>query len=187
MWNRRKDEEQAPRGSGPSYATPVESAREGIPVSPMPSRVSDDFSRAATVGKSVSIKGQIFSREDLVIEGEVDGSIELPEHRVTIGPHGRLNAAIRAREIVVLGSIVGNVEATDKIDIRKDARLVGDIKTARIIIEDGAYFKGSIDIIKEEPARVAPKAQPPAAPPVQASSPAPASSVQAAAGGKPVR
>src|SRR6202035_4009937 len=66
------------------------------------------------------------------------------------GPSGRVQAGIKAREVVVLGQIQGNVEAMDKLDIRKDAKLVGDIKTARIIIEDGAYFKGSIDIVKQE-------------------------------------
>ena len=96
------------------------------------------------------IKGQIFSREDLTIDGEIDGSVELHEHRLTVGPNGKLQAGVKAREVVVLGTIHGNVEASDKIDIRKDARLVGDIKTARIVIEDGAYFKGSIDIARPE-------------------------------------
>ena len=103
------------------------------------------------IGKSVMIKGQIFSREDLTIDGEIDGSVELQEHRLTVGPHGKLQAGVKAREIIVLGAIHGNVEASDKIDIRKDAKLVGDIKTARIVIEDGAYFKGSIDIVKSPP------------------------------------
>lgn len=104
----------------------------------------------AVIGKSVMIKGQIFSREDLTIDGEIDGSVELHEHRLTVGPNGKLQAGVKAREVVVLGTIHGNVEASDKIDIRKDARLVGDIKTARIVIEDGAYFKGSIDIIRPD-------------------------------------
>ena len=98
------------------------------------------------------VKGQIFSREDLVIDGEVEGTVELHEHKLTVGPNGKVAAGVKAREIVVLGSIHGNVEAADKIDIRKDAKLVGDIKTARIVIEDGAYFKGSIDITKGEQA-----------------------------------
>ncbi len=102
----------------------------------------------ATIGKSVAVKGQIYSREELLVDGEVDGTIELVEHRLTIGPNGKVHAGIKAREIVILGSVHGNIEVTDKIDIRKDAKLVGDIKTARIIIEDGAYFKGSIDIVK---------------------------------------
>ena len=105
---------------------------------------------SASIGKSVTIKGQIFSREDLIVDGEIEGAIELNDHRLTVGPNGRVRAGIKAREIVVLGSIEGNVEALDKIDIRKDAKLIGDIKTARIVIEDGAYFKGSIDIVKSD-------------------------------------
>jgi len=118
---------------------------------------------AASIGKSVTVKGQIFSREDLIVDGEIEGAIELNDHRLTIGPHGRVRAGIKAREIVVLGSIDGNVEAVDKIDIRKDAKLVGDIKTARIIIEDGAYFKGSIDIVKTVEAAKPAQARPQAA------------------------
>jgi len=83
----------------------------------------------------------------------VEGTIELQEHRLTIGPNGKVHSSVKAREVVVLGNIQGNVDASDKLEIRKDARLVGDIKTARIIIEDGAYFKGSIDIVKPEPAK----------------------------------
>jgi len=106
------------------------------------------------------IKGQIFSREDLTIDGEIDGSVELHEHRLTVGPNGKLQAGVKAREVVVLGTIHGNVEASDKIDIRKDAKLVGDIKTARIVIEDGAYFKGSIDIVRPEVSKPAAASQP---------------------------
>lgn len=110
------------------------------------------------------VKGQILSREDLTIDGEVEGTVELQEHRLTVGPNGRVQATVKAREIIVLGTIHGNVEATEKIDIRKDAKLVGDIKTQRIVIEDGAYFKGSIDITKPDVAKQAPKPQPVAVP-----------------------
>jgi cytoskeletal protein CcmA (bactofilin family) len=155
MWNRRKDEENPQRPAhvpqSPASA-PAQTNRE-VPTQTMasaPIRTYDPPAPAgsATIGKAVMIKGQIFSREDLVIDGEVEGTVEAQEHRVTVGPNGKVQASVKAREIVVLGSIAGNVEATDKIDIRKDARLVGDIKTARIVIEDGAYFKGSIDIVK---------------------------------------
>lgn len=114
----------------------------------------------ASIGKSVVIKGQIFSREDLYLDGEIEGTVEVPENRLTVGPHGKLQASIRAREVVVLGSVQGNVEASERIDIRKDSKLVGDIKTGRIIIEDGAYFKGSIDIVKSEAAKPAAAARP---------------------------
>jgi cytoskeletal protein CcmA (bactofilin family) len=116
----------------------------------------------ATIGKAVKIAGQIYSREDLYVDGDVEGTIELMDHKLTIGPNGKVHAGIKAREVVALGAIQGNVEASERIDIRKDAKLVGDIKTARIVIEDGAYFKGSIDIVKTEPKVVpsAPRQQP---------------------------
>jgi len=137
----------------------------------------------AVLGKSVMVKGQIYSREDLTIDGEVEGTVELQEHRLTVGPNGRVQASIKAREIVVLGSVHGNVEAADKIDIRKDARLVGDIKTARIVIEDGAYFKGSIDISKADVPKADRKPQPAPAP-APGAAPAP---VQAAAASNEVK
>ena len=123
-------------------------------MSTLPSRVAEPIHHAtdtyrtgsATIGKSVVIKGQIYSREDLVIDGEVEGSVEAIEHRVVVGPNGKVNAGVKAREIMVQGSIKGDVEAGDKIDIRREAKLVGNIKTQRIVIEDGAYFKGSVDI-----------------------------------------
>ena len=171
MWNRRnKEEEEFP--SRPVAAPPTSSqlAKEGIPMSTMPGRAYEpEISRgSATIGKSVVVKGQILSREDLVVDGEVEGTVELQENRLTVGPNGKLTASVKAREIVVLGTVHGNVEASEKIDIRKDAKLVGDIKTLRIVIEDGAYFKGSIDIIKPEVAKPAPvKSVPVPAPPVQ--------------------
>ena len=167
MWNRRK-EEFTPK---PTAAPPTSSdlAKEGIPMSTLPTRAAEphyDTSRggggAAVLGKSVIVKGQIYGREDLTIDGEVEGTVELQEHRLTIGPNGKVLATVKAREVVVLGTVHGNVETRDKIHIRKDAKLVGDIKTARIEIEDGAYFKGNIDIVRTEPkpaAAPAPKPQ----------------------------
>lgn len=120
---------------------------------------------AATIGKAVMIKGQIFSREDLYIDGEIEGAVEVADHRLTVGPNGKLKAGVKAREIIVLGVITGNVEAIDKVDLRKDARLIGDIAAARIVIEDGAYVKGSIEMTGKE----APKARPQATQPAAAS------------------
>ncbi len=137
---------------------------------------------AASIGKSVTIKGQIFSREDLIVDGEIEGAIELIDHQLTVGPNGRVRAGVKAREIVVLGSIEGNVEALDKIDIRKNAKLVGDIKTSRIVIEDGAYFKGSIDIIKNEAPKQAQPAQQPRVQAATASGPAQPTPVSPAPG-----
>jgi cytoskeletal protein CcmA (bactofilin family) len=159
MWNRpRKDDDFNPRPAAGSPAA-SELAKEGIPMSTLPGRSSEphyESSRTtAVLGKSVIVKGQILSREDLTIDGEVEGTVELQEHRLTIGPNGKVRASVKARELVVLGTIHGNVETSDKIDIRKEAKLVGDIKTARIVIEDGAYFKGNIDIVRAEAPRPA--------------------------------
>ncbi len=154
MWNKRKEEEYPPK-SPATPSAPASQIKENAPMStsPAPTHHAPESRGPASIGKSVMIKGQIFSREDLTIDGEIDGSVELHEHRLTVGPNGKLQAGVKAREVVVLGTIHGNVEASDKIDIRKDAKLVGDIKTARIVIEDGAYFKGSIDIARPEAAR----------------------------------
>jgi cytoskeletal protein CcmA (bactofilin family) len=170
MWNnKRKEEVYTPKAVTPPPPVAPEPKKEASPVSTAPIRTETETARggAASIGKSVTIKGQIFSREDLIVDGEIEGAIELNDHRLTVGPNGRVRAGIKAREIVVLGAIEGNVEALDKIDIRKDAKLVGDIKTARIVIEDGAYFKGSIDIVKAETPKQAqpqPRVQPTAAP-----------------------
>jgi cytoskeletal protein CcmA (bactofilin family) len=148
-----------------------------MPVSSTPVGRFDAENRvnAATIGKAVKIVGQIYSKEDLYVDGEVEGTMEALEHKLTIGPHGAVHAGIKAREVVALGTITGNVEASDKIEIHKEAKLIGDIRTARIIIEDGAYFKGSIDIVKPEPAKA------PAKPVAPAHAPAPAAAASSAA------
>jgi cytoskeletal protein CcmA (bactofilin family) len=111
---------------------------------------------SAVVGESVTITGQIFCREDLTIDGEVEGLVELQERRLTVGLTGKLRADVKANDIVVLGSIHGNVEATDKIDIRKHARISGDIIAARLVTEDGAYLKGSVDTQRRQVSHRAP-------------------------------
>jgi len=166
MWNRRKDEEYLPKPAS-TPPTSADLTKEGIPMSTMSGRAADTETPRgnAFIGKSVIIKGNIFSREDLFVDGELDGTVEMQEHRLTIGTHGKIqDSSVKAREIVVLGTVHGNVEASDKIEIRKEAKLVGDIRTARIVIEDGAYFKGSIDIARTDVAKPAPKPQAPAVP-----------------------
>jgi cytoskeletal protein CcmA (bactofilin family) len=175
MWNKRREDEipkpvtpPTPGGAtAPVAPNPVEAKKEATPVSSMPVGRIDPEPRggSATIGKAVKIVGQIFSKEDLFVDGDLEGTVEALEHKLTIGPNGTVHASVKAREVVALGAVQGNVEATDKLEIRKDAKLVGDIKTARIIIEDGAYFKGSIDIVKPEPAKAAPsRPQAPAQP-----------------------
>jgi len=102
----------------------------------------------ATIGKSLIVKGEVSGSESLYIDGKVEGAINLAGNRVTIGRNGQVAANITAREVVVLGKVRGNVHASDRVDIRSEGSLTGDVAAARISIEDGAYFKGGIDIRK---------------------------------------
>src|SRR3984957_18334341 len=171
MWN-KKEEPPAPRpATTPPAPLPVpvaEIKKETTPVSSTPFRSPDPEPRSnAMIGKSVKVNGKIFTKEDLYVDGDVEGTIESQENKVTIGPNGRVQADIGAREVIILGQVQGNVIASDKVDIRKDAKLVGDIVTSRISIEDGALFKGSIDIKKAEPKVVAPAPAPAVARPAE--------------------
>ena len=161
MWNKRPQDEPVPAPKPVAAApTPVEPKKEATPLSSIPMRTPEpqETRGSASIGKAVKVNGQIYSKEDLYVDGDVEGTIELHDNKLTIGPNGKVHAAVKAREVVVLGTIQGNVEASDRLEIRKDGRLVGDIRTARIIIEDGAYFKGSIDITRAEaPQKAAPK------------------------------
>jgi len=102
----------------------------------------------ATIGKSLVVKGELTGSESLYVDGKVEGAINLPGNRVTVGRNGQVAANIMAREIVVLGKVRGNCQASDRVDIRSEGSLTGDVVAARISIEDGAFFKGGIDIRK---------------------------------------
>jgi cytoskeletal protein CcmA (bactofilin family) len=159
MWksSRREDEvttpanEPATAGYPPAQAAPP-------PLRPAePVRESSRSSEIATIGKSVVVKGELSGSEDLVVDGEVEGSIALRGQSLTIGPNGRVRANIEARNVILHGRVDGDIHASDRVELRKSASLSGDITTARISIEDGAFFKGTIDIQKPEPA---PKIEP---------------------------
>jgi cytoskeletal protein CcmA (bactofilin family) len=102
----------------------------------------------ATIGKSLVVKGEVTGSESLYIDGKVEGSINLPGNRVTVGRNGQVAANILAREVVVLGKVRGKINASDRVDIRSEGSLTGDVIAQRISIEDGAFFKGGIDIRK---------------------------------------
>ncbi len=99
------------------------------------------------VGESLRIQGTLTSGEEIVVNGELSGQLEL-NHRLTIGPKGKVEAGVKAKEVIIAGSVKGNVDAAERITLRAGANLVGDVKTAGIVIEDGAYFKGGIDITR---------------------------------------
>jgi cytoskeletal protein CcmA (bactofilin family) len=100
------------------------------------------------IGKSVVIKGELNGSEDLTIEGHVEGKIELRDHVLTIGPNGRIRAAVFAKAVIVVGEVVGNVTATEKVDIRDNGSVDGDIISPRVAIAEGAHFRGSVDMKK---------------------------------------
>jgi cytoskeletal protein CcmA (bactofilin family) len=109
------------------------------------------------IGKSVVIKGELSGSEDLTIEGHVEGKIELREHLLTIGPHGKIKAEVFAKAVVVLGEVTGNILATEKVDIRENGAVDGDIISPRVAIAEGAHFRGSVDMQrKPQPAGAAP-------------------------------
>ncbi len=105
-------------------------------------------SGTARLGASLHVKGEITGNEDLAIDGSVEGLVHLEDRKLTIGASARVTADVIAREVVVYGNVKGNLRARDRIEIKKDGSVVGDLTTARIMIEDGAYFKGSIEIDK---------------------------------------
>ncbi|MBI3665678.1 MAG: polymer-forming cytoskeletal protein [Acidobacteria bacterium] len=153
MWG-KKDITPPPAPPEPQAPPPVNLPQEAKPVATTlmvkPSEPDRPQVRPgqAHIGKSVLVKGEIAASEDLYVDGEVRGAIDLRDYSLTVGPNGKVEANVTAREIVVYGSLNGNVAASEKIEIRKTGSILGDLSTARIIIEDGAYFKGSIDIMK---------------------------------------
>ncbi len=103
----------------------------------------------ATIGRTLTIKGEISGSEALYIDGRIEGKITMPESRVTIGRNGRVDASIVAREVVVMGKVAGNIECSDRVDIRAEGSVAGDISTVRISVEDGAALKGGIQVRSE--------------------------------------
>jgi cytoskeletal protein CcmA (bactofilin family) len=154
MWKptRKEDEPAMPmQESRPTPTAPVPNPVVRQPESGARSEVMRGVD-VATIGKSVVVKGELSGSEDLFVDGQVEGSVALRGQSLTIGPNGRVRANIEARNVIIHGQVDGNVTASDRVELRKSASLTGDIATARIAIDDGAYFKGTIDIQKPEPA-----------------------------------
>jgi cytoskeletal protein CcmA (bactofilin family) len=107
----------------------------------------------ATIGKSLQIKGEVMGSESLYIDGKVDGAINLPDSRVTVSRDAQVSANITAREVVVFGRVCGNIIASDRVDVRSEGSMTGDVTAQRITIGDGAFFKGGIDIGKPGPGK----------------------------------
>ncbi|HEV2274166.1 MAG TPA: polymer-forming cytoskeletal protein [Acidobacteriaceae bacterium] len=132
------------RPAVPSTANSESTSTRPSGASPAAPAIADQ----ATIGKSLVVKGEVTGSESLYIDGKVEGAINLPGNRVTVGRNGQVSANISAREVVVLGKVRGNINASDRVDIRSEGSLTGDVIAQRISIEDGAFFKGGIDIRK---------------------------------------
>lgn len=149
MWKR--DETSRPAGNtGNPGSTSYESTVMPVtsdPVRGVPRPMKDEL---VTIGKSIMIKGELTGGEDLTLEGQVEGKVELRDHVLTVGPNGRIKAQIFAKSIVVLGQVTGNLTATEKVDIGQNGSVEGDVVAPRVAIADGAHFRGSIDMQRKE-------------------------------------
>ncbi|AXC14727.1 hypothetical protein ACPOL_5479 [Acidisarcina polymorpha] len=114
--------------------------------------MSPTESSAASIGKSVEIRGEVKGSEDLIVDGHVEGTITLIDSKLTVGPTARVDADVSARDIVILGTLNGNVTATVRVDLRKGGNLTGDVRAARISIEDGSLFSGKVDLSQQQAA-----------------------------------
>jgi cytoskeletal protein CcmA (bactofilin family) len=162
MWKRDDNvRPPAPPGAAPAPAT-----------EPMPRPQPFAERPQVNIGKSVIIKGELSGSEDLTIEGQVEGKIELRQNVLTIGTNAKIKAQVIAKAVIVQGEVTGNVAASEKVDIRDSGSVDGDISSPRVAIAEGAHFRGSIDM--QRAAAGAPKAQPEAPKPETKPAPAPA-------------
>ena len=150
MWKRDEAVKPgAPAGPGSGSAAPTNAPAAADSRTP-PSTTNEPLRgmerTTVNIGKSVVIKGELNGSEDLTIEGQVEGKIELRQNVLTIGPNGRIKAQVFAKSVIVLGEVTGNVTATEKVDIRDNGSVDGDIAAPRVAIAEGAHFRGSIDM-----------------------------------------
>jgi cytoskeletal protein CcmA (bactofilin family) len=146
MWTKQQAQTETPSAPAQAVKPPVVAFSNPANATPAPALGSSPTRTSARLGSSLQIKGHITGTEDLQIDGKVDGPISLRGHGLTVGPAAQLTSEIHAREVVVYGKVVGNVHARDRVDVKSDGSVIGDISTARISIEDGAQFKGRIEI-----------------------------------------
>src|SRR6266542_4777725 len=145
MWKR--DESVRPASGQPAAPpAPQAPATAGAPPAPRAEASQNRERDNVNIGKSVVIKGELNGSEDLTIEGQVEGTIQLRDHVLTIGPNGKIKAQVFAKAVIVLGEVTGNVTASEKVDIRDNGSVDGDIVSPRVAIAEGAHFRGSVDM-----------------------------------------
>ena len=157
MWKR--DENVRPASGQPAAGPQPATSPVGAPA-PRPEASHHMEKDIVNIGKSVVIKGELNGSEDLTIEGHVEGTIQLRDHVLTIGPNGRIKAQVFAKSVIVLGEVTGNVTASDKVDIRDNGSVDGDIVSPRVAIAEGAHFRGSVDMQRKGTSGQAPGAKP---------------------------
>lgn len=145
MWKSQNEREVPVPPAKPQSATPSAPAPV-TPAAAAPRPAGAD--RPTHLSKTIQLKGTITGNEDLYVDGKLEGSVDLPKNMLTVGVNGQVQANVTAREVVILGKLNGNVSATDRVEIKAQGALTGDVSAARISIEDGAFFKGGIDIRK---------------------------------------
>ena len=145
MWNKPQTQPEVPAYS-PSQGQYSPPSQSSFNAATSPRTHVPAARNLACLGASLEIKGKIAGEEDLQVDGRVEGPISLAGQRLTVGRTGQLSSEVTAREVVVYGKLTGNMRASDRVEIKKDGSVIGDITTARISIEDGAYFKGRIEI-----------------------------------------
>src|SRR5688500_4167292 len=183
MWKR--DEAVKPTSGQPTPSAPVTQSNQPASASAAPQpeaarRQQIERGDVVNIGKSVVIKGELNGSEDLTIEGHVEGKIELKDHVLTIGPNGKIKAAVFAKSVIVLGEVNGNVTASEKVDIRDGGAVDGDIVSPRVAIAEGAHFRGTVDMQKKgaQPGQPAQQQRPAGQPAPQAQAqPQPAAQV----------
>ena len=147
MWKRDEAVKPTAPPSGPAPSPSAPPAAEAARTPSTPIEPQRGMERTTVnIGKSVVIKGELSGSEDLTIEGQVDGKIELRQNVLTIGPNGRIKAQVFAKSVIILGEVTGNVTATEKVDIRDNGSVDGDIASPRVAIAEGAHFRGSVDM-----------------------------------------
>jgi cytoskeletal protein CcmA (bactofilin family) len=162
MWKARPEDNrpmsnspQPSQPSQPSATPPAAASAPGVMIPPKeaPKPVVEARADVGHIGKSVVLRGELTGNEDLYLDGEIEGTINLRDHKLVIGPNGKIKANITARDVVLHGCVEGNISASERVELKRSCSLSGDVCTQRIAIEDGAFFKGAIDIKESKEAK----------------------------------
>lgn len=152
-WDKKPDEEPASKPPEKVWVPPVTTPKVESPKMEATPKVSNPISTSQSptvLGRSVVSHGELSASEDLLVEGQFDGTINMKDHCLTVGTNGQVKAEIHARQVIIHGTVNGNITAREKVEIRKTGRVQGDLTAAGVAIEDGAYFKGSIEIQRDD-------------------------------------